>query len=75
MFVCYFFFFPGKRPGILLIYRYDCSSFKCISLVCVVGKVYGRMLIKKIREGKEEVICEELGGFRRGRDAWIRYLL
>ena len=37
-----------------------------ISLLSVIGKVYDRLLIKKIREGTEGVICEEQCGFRRG---------
>ncbi len=32
----------------------------------VVGKVYGKVLIKRIRGGSEGVICDEHGGFRRG---------
>ena len=30
-------------------------------MLSVVGKVYGRILIKRIREGTKGVICEELG--------------
>ncbi len=41
----------------------------------VVGKVYGKVLIKRVREGTEGMIRDEQGGFRRGGDAWIRYLL
>ena len=32
-----------------------------------MGKLYGGILIKKIREGTEGVICEEQCGFRRRR--------
>ena len=47
--------------------KYDCSSFTGISLLSVVGKVYGKGLIKRVREGTEGLICDEHGGFRRGR--------
>ena len=35
-------------------------------MLSLVGNVYGRVLIKRIREGTEGVICEEQCGFRRG---------
>ena len=38
-----------------------------ISLLSVVGKVYGRVLINRIRDTTENVIAEVQGGFRRGR--------
>ena len=40
------------------------SNFRDIS---VVGKVYGRVLINRIRDKTENVIAEVQGGFRRGR--------
>ena len=46
---------------------YDCSNFRGISLLSVVGKVYGRVLINRIRDKTETVIAEVQGGFRRGR--------
>ncbi len=33
----------------------------------VVGKVYGKVLIKRVREGTEGMIRDKQGGFRRGR--------
>ncbi len=33
----------------------------------VVGKMYGKVLIKQAREGTEGMIHNEQGGFRRGR--------
>ncbi len=47
--------------------KYECTSFRGISLLSVVGKVYGKMLIKRVREGIEGMIRDEQGGFRRGR--------
>ena len=41
---------------------HECSNFKGISLLNVVGKVYGR-----IRDKTENVIMEVQSGFRRGR--------
>ena len=46
---------------------YECSNFRGISLLSVVGKVYGRVLINRIRDTTEKVIAEVQGGFRRGR--------
>ena len=43
------------------------SSFRGISLLSVVGKVYGKILVKRIREGTEGMICDEQGGFTRVR--------
>ena len=45
----------------------ECSNFRGISLLSVVGKVYGRVLINRIRDKTENVIVEVQGGFRRGR--------
>ena len=46
---------------------HECSNFRGISLLSVVGKVYGRILINRIRDKTENVIAEVQGGFRRGR--------
>ena len=45
---------------------YECSNFRGISLLSVVGKVYGMVLINSIRDKTENVIAEVQGGFRRG---------
>ena len=44
-----------------------CSNFRGISLLSVVGKVYGRVLINRIRDKTESTIVEVQSGFRRGR--------
>ena len=36
---------------------HECSNFKGISLLSVVGKVYGRVLINRIRDKTENVIA------------------
>ena len=46
---------------------YECSNFRGISLLSVVGKVHGRVLINRISDKTENVIAEVQGGFRRGR--------
>ena len=46
---------------------YECGNSRGISLLSVVGKVYGRVLINRIRDKTEGVIAEVQGGFRRGR--------
>ena len=45
----------------------ECGNSRGISLLSVVGKVYGRVLINRIRDKTEDVIAEVQGGFRRGR--------
>ena len=47
--------------------KYECGNFRGISLLSVVGKVYGRILINRIRDKTESVIEEVQSGFRRGR--------
>ncbi len=47
--------------------KYECTSFKGISLLSDVGKVYSKLMIKKVREGTEGVICDKQGDFRRGK--------
>ena len=46
---------------------HECSNFRGISLLSVVGKVYGRVLINRIKDETENVIAEVQGGFRGGR--------
>ena len=46
---------------------HECSNFRGISLLNVVGKVYGRILINRIRDKTENVIAEVQSGFKRGR--------
>ena len=46
---------------------HECSNFRGISLLSVLEKVFGRVLIKRIRDETENVIAEVQGGFRRGR--------
>ena len=46
---------------------HECSNFRGISLLSVVGKVYCRVLIIRIRNKTENVIVEVQSGFRRGR--------
>ena len=53
--------YRGKRD------MYECSNFRGVSLLSVEGKVYGRVLINRIRDKTENVIAEEQGDFRRGR--------
>ena len=42
---------------------YGCNNLRGISLLSVVGKVYGRVLINKIKDKTENVIAEV---FRKG---------
>ncbi len=47
--------------------RNECGSYRGISLLSVPGKVYERILTKRLREVKEGRVSEEQGGFRKGR--------
>ena len=46
---------------------YECGNSRGISLLAVVGKVFGRVLINRIKDKTESVIAEIQGGFRRGK--------
>ena len=48
-------------------YKCECCNSRGISLLSVVGKLYGRVLIKRVRAGSECAIGEEQCGFRQGR--------
>ena len=45
----------------------ECRNSRGISLLSVVGKLHGRVLIKSVRAGTECAIWEEQCGFRQGR--------
>ena len=44
-----------------------CGNYKGISLLSMVGKLFGRVLINRIKDGTEDVLMEKQCGFRRGR--------
>ena len=46
---------------------FECCNFRGISLLSVVGKVYGRVLINRVRDKTDRAILEVQGGFRKGR--------
>ena len=46
----------------------ECSNSRIVSLMSVVGKLYGRVRVdKRVRAGTECVIGEEQCGFKQGR--------
>ena len=45
----------------------ECSNSRGISLLSVVGKLFGRVLINRVRADTECAIGEEQCGFRQGR--------
>ncbi len=47
--------------------KFECSSFRGNSYLSVVGKVYGRVLVERIRCGTESMVNEEQSVFRKGR--------
>ena len=46
---------------------YECGNSRGISLLVIIGKVFGRVLINRIKDKTESMIAEIQGGFRRGR--------
>ena len=55
--------------------RYECSNSRGVSLLSVVGKLYGRVLIKRARAGTECAIGEDNVGLGRVEGAWIKRFL
>ena len=53
--------------------RCECSNSRGISLLSVVDKLFGRVLIKRAKAGTESAIGEERCGFRQGR-GWMDQL-
>ena len=55
----------------------ECSNSRGICLLSVVGKLFGRVLIKRVRAGTECAIGEEQCNVGLGRveDAWTMCLL
>ena len=49
------------------IVSFVCNIYRGISLLSIVGKLYGRVLINRISSETECAIGEEQCGFRRGR--------
>ena len=45
----------------------ECSNSRCISLLSVVGKLFGRVMMKRVRAGSECAIGYEKCGFRQSR--------
>nr|XP_053651035.1 protein cycle-like isoform X4 [Cherax quadricarinatus] len=45
----------------------ECKNYRGISLLSVPGKVYGRVIIERIKSKTEKRIADEQGGFRKGR--------
>ena len=47
--------------------RSDCNNYRGISLLCIVGKVYARVLLARLQKLAERVYPESQCGFRAGR--------
>ena len=47
--------------------RNDCKNYRGISLLSIPGKVYGRIVIERVRILTEGMIGEEQCGFKSGR--------
>ena len=46
--------------------RIECKNYRCISLLSVVGKIYARILVDRVRRVNRGLIDDEQGGFRAG---------
>ena len=55
--------------------KYECSNSSGTCLLSEVGKLYGRVMIKRIRAVTECEIEEEQSWFRRVKGAWINCFL
>ena len=62
---------PVHREG----WQCESSNSRDISLLSVVGKLFGRVLIKRVRAGTECAIGEEKWGLGRVEVAWTKCLL
>ena len=47
--------------------KFECSNSRGISLLSVVGKLFGKVLIKRVRDGTDCAIGKEQCVFRQGR--------
>ena len=61
-----------RRAIVVLLYKWkgdrnDCKNYRRINLLSIPGKVYGRILIERVRALNEGMIGEEQFGFRSGR--------
>ena len=61
MYIVYMALHKGKGD------KCECSNSRGISLLSIVGKLYGRVLIKRVRAGTECAIGEEHCRFRQDR--------
>ena len=52
--------------------KFECGSYRGISLLSVVGKVYGRILLNRV--GMDRLIGEEMGLSEKEGFVWIRFL-
>lgn len=48
--------------------REVCKNYRGISLLSIPGKVYGRVVIERVKEITQGKIGEEQGGFMEGRE-------
>ena len=53
--------YKGKGP------KDECKNYRGISLLSVPGKVYGRLVIERVRKLTEASVRDEQGGFRKSR--------
>ena len=44
----------------------ECGSYRGISMMSIMGKLYGRVVINRVNHITEGLVGEEQGGFRKG---------
>ena len=54
--------------------KFECSYSRGIGFLSVVGKLYGRVLIKRVKAGNECSIWRSNVGLGRVEDAWTKCL-
>ena len=45
----------------------ECSNYRCITLLSVVGKIYAGILVERVCKVTEGLIEDKQGGFRTGK--------
>ena len=68
-----------REAVMLLVYKgkgdkRECSNYRGISVLKVVGKLYGRILIEIVRGVTENLIGEGEGELEKVEVVWIKYL-
>ncbi len=65
-----------SKAALVPVYKGKADKTKCnnrgISLLSIPGKVYGKILIRRVQEITNDKVSEEQGGFRTGKERMCR---